>query len=378
MKNQMIFIFCSFCIINYCCTQKKKEDTTRISVNVYAAQGGTLYLRKVAYAGEPKQQPDTSVIKSVKDTIIFFVPKDDTRLYEISVKDRPTKFDFIADSREIHIQGNNITGAYTITGSPASISLKKFSDEQGPLKMHINSIFEKLDSLQRQKAFSKKRIDSLQREFNRNLILFNEQNIAYADTVKNPAAFLWVYNNIDFGEDHNRAKQFILKAAQRFPDFQPVQSLKKDILAMVEIYEKEYNVGDTLPSITLPDLNGNPFSTRSLKGKYYLIDFWATWCSRCYAINKYKKAAKEKFPSQKFEVVSVALDDKKTAWQNIVLRNNYNWVQLIDEKMWQGPTARTLVFDSIPFNFLVSPQGVVLAKAIKPDSLLSVLQRTIK
>jgi hypothetical protein len=65
-------------------------------------------------------------------------------------------------------------------------------------------------------------------------------------------------------------------------------------------------------------------------------------------------------------------------WTDLITKANYSWPQLIDEKMWRGTAAKTLKFDSIPFNFLVSPQGRILAKAIRPDSLIIVLKKVIQ
>ena len=79
-----------------------------------------------------------------------------------------------------------------------------------------------------------------------------------------------------------------------------------------------------------------------------------------------------------FRMISVALDNQKDTWMVQIRQNNYSWIQLIDEKMWQGTAAKTLKFDSIPFNFLVSPKGIILAKGIKPDSLVYTVAKTVK
>ena len=147
---------------------------------------------------------------------------------------------------------------------------------------------------------------------------------------------------------------------------------------MISIYEEEFNVGDSLPSVKLPDGSGNMFSTASFRGKYYLIDFWSTWCRQCMIFDEYKKTLRREIPAEKLGMVSVALDDSRGTWLSLINRNHYDWPQLIDDKMWRGVAALTLKFDSIPFNFLVSPKGIVIAKAIPADSLASVLKRIIK
>lgn len=77
-------------------------------------------------------------------------------------------------------------------------------------------------------------------------------------------------------------------------------------------------------------------------------------------------------------MVSIALDDEKERWIDAIKKDTLPWTQLVDEKMWFGPTAKTLKLDSIPFNFLVDKQGRILAKAIRPDSLHSAIARYLK
>jgi len=223
----------------------------------------------------------------------------------------------------------------------------------------------------------KQSIDSLTREYKDGIAYFFKQYINYADSVSSPAAFLFIYNNVDFGNDHQGLKNFISRAAQRFPDNNEIQKLKQRTLEYLRIFEKEYNVGDYLPELTLPDKSGQIFSTYSVKGKYVFMDFWSTWCSACLKYDQVKATAKRNFPGDKFEVVSIALDSEKDTWRHYIEANKFNWVQLIDEKMWRGPTIKAYSIDSIPFNFLLAPDGKILSKAIKSDSVMQVLSKLI-
>ncbi len=87
---------------------------------------------------------------------------------------------------------------------------------------------------------------------------------------------------------------------------------------------------------------------------------------------------KEQLPGTKFETVSIALTAEKDAWKKVIYDNKLTGVQLIDEKMWRGKTAETFKIDSIPFNFLISPEGKILAKAIKKDAVWQVVSGFIK
>ena len=95
------------------------------------------------------------------------------------------------------------------------------------------------------------------------------------------------------------------------------------------------------------------------------------------AYNQYKILAYKELSRDKFEIVSVAIDAEKEIWQKQISNEVFKWPQLIDTQMWKGVAVTTLKFDSIPFNFLVSPEGRIINKAIKPDSLLTILAKAI-
>lgn len=336
------------------------------------------YLQNVPFRDEKLVLLDSATAQSDPDSLVFLLPDTSQRLFRVIAPEVDMDILFINDAPKIDIYGNyGNTARYSFRGSPASVTLKQFMDRQDSIGMAGKILSAAIDSLQKTKT-KQPASDSLHRLLNNHIAYSLQQYKNFEDTVHSPAVFIYLYNNLDFGHDYAGLKKFILKAADRFPYYAPIKELREETLAMIKIYEEEYNIGDTLPSITLPDQYGHVFSTASLKGKYYLVDFWSTWCPQCMAYNDPKKAAKKQLSGDVFEIVSVAIDAEKENWQTIIRQENFNWPQLIDEKMWQGSAVKTLKFDSIPFNFLVSPQGKIIAKAIRPDSLVSIISSFIK
>ena len=361
---------------NCLCKEKNKSNLT---VHIHGAYGFKVILEAIPFIDEVGKLVDSANVKKGDEVIDFSLPQNEERSYVLRVDN--TKFEtvFITDSKDITIEINNIVlpNQYKIYGSIATTTTHEFLNAQLELMTDVKKRNDEIDSLKKSKAPSRV-IDSLKKQANELLDGFFLRYVKFEDTVSSAGAFLYFYNNVEFGNDFAGLKSFMLRNAKRFPGNKQVQKLKDETLEYLKIFEEEYNVGDILPELILPDKSGIDFSTYSAKGKYLFIDFWSTWCDRCLAYDKEKEKAIKLFPADKFEIISIALDSEKDAWRSYLLQKKYNWPQLIDEKMWNGPTLKTYKIDSIPFNFFVGPDGKILAKAIQPDSLVATIAKKMK
>jgi len=126
--------------------------------------------------------------------------------------------------------------------------------------------------------------------------------------------------------------------------------------------------GNLAPDIKLPTIKGDTVSLSSLKGKLVLIDFWGTWCAPCVEeqaelARLYKKYKQTNFTKGKgFEIFGVSLDAKKPNWENFIVKNKINWIQVSDLKFWRSPVAKTYKIEGLPFNVLIDGHGIILAK----------------
>ncbi len=130
-------------------------------------------------------------------------------------------------------------------------------------------------------------------------------------------------------------------------------------------------VGDRAPVFTLPDTNGNNVSLSDFKGKYVLVDFWATWCSPCMAEMPNVAKAYSQYKDKGFEIIGVSLDrpDSKEQWKEVIKRDHLDWKQVSDLNWWNSKAAIAYNINSVPANFLIGPDGKIIAKNLRGDAL---------
>jgi len=140
------------------------------------------------------------------------------------------------------------------------------------------------------------------------------------------------------------------------------------------------HVGAAAPNFEQPDVSGNKVTLSQFKGKYLFLDFWASWCKPCRAENPNLVEAYRMFKEKGLEVMSVSLDGaaQKQAWLNAIKTDGLTWLQVSDLKAWENSAALIYGVKAIPENYLIDPNGKIIAKNLRGEELLTVLSRIFK
>ena len=128
-------------------------------------------------------------------------------------------------------------------------------------------------------------------------------------------------------------------------------------------------VGAEALDFTQTDTSGKPVSLSSFRGKYVLVDFWASWCKPCRMENPNVLAAYERFKAKNFTVLGVSLDRSRDAWIKAIQEDRLVWSQVSDLKFWNNAVAQQYKIQQIPQNFLIDPNGKIVGKNLRGADL---------
>jgi peroxiredoxin len=132
------------------------------------------------------------------------------------------------------------------------------------------------------------------------------------------------------------------------------------------------------PDFTLPSIDGKQVSLSSYRGKWLLLDFWASWCAPCRAENPNVLKAYKIYHPKGLEILAVSLDNGKPAWEQAVKKDGLPWTQVSDLKGWGSAPAKLYKVNGIPSNFLINPQGIVVATNLRGYALEDKLSMILK
>jgi peroxiredoxin len=368
--------------ILFSCNNKASKEQFAISGELKASPDQKIYLEQLYFSDKQPEVLDTAEIKNGKFTLAAIANEEG--LYRIRTEEGATAF-FINETDKINFTGTAI-GQEPLSGTfsgHANSSLKKltqYMDSVGLLISNKNRLIEEFTkSGVKQTDSTFMAISNESRSLTDN---FSKFAFTYADTTKSPVVALFAATIAPV--ELSKFETPLAKLVKRFPNHKGIANA----LAYVKLKASQSQtqtqpgakpaVGDMAPELTMNDVNDKPFSLSQLRGKYVLIDFWASWCGPCRGENPNVVMAFNQFKDKNFTVLGVSLDDNKQAWIDAIKEDKLNWQHISDLKKWSSAATPLYGFDGIPYNVLIDPQGKIIATDLRGSALQNKLAEVLK
>ncbi len=374
MKKTVISIFIAATL--FACKQKDKEvkgGSFTINGKIEGAETGEAIVLHQMMANK---KPDTAII--AKDGSFSFKGTVDEPMigavyFPSTIQKDNQALTFFIEGGSTELTGKkNELNVATVKGGESNTDLKK-------VEAILNGYYKKMkvlgDSLYALKsAGNEAALKPLESQY---MKLEEEQKSEVIkfikDHPKSHASAFFAYQFTNYGTDPVVVENVYNSLDTSIQTTFYAKKLKNVVDAL-----KASGIGNKAPDFALQTPDGKTVSLSSFKGKYVLLDFWASWCGPCRQENPNVVKAFNQFKDKNFTILGVSLDEDKTAWQNAIMKDGLTWQHVSDLKGWQSSVAGMYSVQSIPANFLIDIEGKIIAKDLRGEQLESKLREVLR
>ena len=379
------FVWYLLCFILFIACSDEKKGSFTVTGVLKNPPAGKVYIEESNIAtGEKKIKDSADIGTDGKYTLK--VEATEEVVYNLRLQTDPSPFaTIINDASKINLEAdfNKRTDFYTVSNSEASIAIHDYLAKINELQREKFNYLVQIDSLKINKGDSllAESLRVKEKSITQELKTYTAQKVREAGkgslALFTLATYQGMANNPNYRLNGFTAEELLNllnEMVNKFPGRTDIAGIRNNLETTMP---KAVWVGKQAPEISLPDTEGREVRLSSFRGKYVLVDFWASWCGPCRRENPNVVDAYNQFRNKNFTILGVSLDKTKDAWQKAIVDDNLNWTHVSDLKHWQSVVVPVYRVEGIPFNVLVDPNGNIIAENLRGSALEQKLQQVL-
>ena len=354
------------------CQNATAADGYEISGQLKNAPAGTvLHLSELTvnqFVEKGQTKTDASgkfTLKGVAATPGIFQLKVDEANQVLLLLDNKTHLQLSGDAK-------SLTATYTVKGSKDAEVLRQLTQVMQGTKGQLDGLSQRFNAAGQ--AGKTEEMKAIEKEY---YVIQGGNTVKVKTLIRQNAAT--VVGGFAVGAFLNPEEEFSfadsIAAIQRKAN--PNSPFTKELTARLEPLRATAQ-GTMAPEINLATPTGPKLALSSLRGKYVLIDFWASWCGPCRQENPNVVKAYNQFKDKGFTIYSVSLDQDKAKWERAIASDGLTWNHVSDLAGWNSVAGAAYGVKAIPQSFLIDPQGKIIAKNLRGEALVAKLAEVLK
>ena len=374
MKKNLVLL--TSLVFLFSCSPSVQKGQFTVTGELKNTPDQQIYLEELYFSQKDPAVLDTAEIKNGKFSLTALAPEEG--LYRLRLEKSQAAFIFINDQSSIPFSAdlNSLSIENAKFSTRANYLLRTFMVD---IEKQRKELEDKASILQQYKnpLPSDSMYLAMQGDIVSKQAKFQQSILRYLDTTSNAVMALF---SLGYTRDiePEKIEMAIGGLTKRFPTNQAIATIVAQYKQLIAQNKSLPKVGGMAPEITMVDTSGKPFSLSMLRGKYVLVDFWASWCGPCRGENPNVVKAYNEFKNKNFTVLGVSLDKEKAQWTKAIVEDNLTWYHISDLKYWSSAAVPLYGIEGIPYNVLVDPQGKIIATNLRENDLHIKLQELIK
>jgi peroxiredoxin len=349
------------------CDKGKKNAPFELKGVLTDAKGETIILEKLT---SPQPIVVDSATINEKGEFEFMNYRPQIGFYRIKLSQSNFAMLVLDSMDKVSVTGSakDLGNTYKVTGSDETKIFLEYNEFSKKRDKKLDSLNQVFYNLAESRQLNEKQRDSLSKTFEQpytqimtgfndelsKKILANSDKYSSIMAIQGmePDKFADIYKALDEG------------LQKKYADDKNVKMFHEIVVKMLASA-----IGQKAGEISLPNPDGKTIALSEFKGKYVLIDFWASWCGPCRKEMPSVVAAYAKYKNKGFEIYGVSLDQSKEKWVEAIAKDGITWPQVSDLKFWDSEPAKQYGVQSIPYTVLIDKEGNIIAKNLRGEEL---------